>query len=34
VEKERKKGITSPVLYFITVVLTVNIDYPSYKDIL
>ena len=33
-EEEKKQGATSPVLYFITVIFTVNIDYPNYRDIL
>ena len=33
-EEEKEENITSPILYFITAVLAVNINYPSYKDIL
>ena len=33
-EEEKEEGVTSPVPYFITTILVVNIDYPNYKDIL
>ena len=33
-EEEKKEGATLPVLYFITVAPVVNVDHPSYRDVL
>ena len=33
-EEEKEQSATSPTLYFIIIAPVINIDYPSYKDIL
>ena len=33
-EEEKKQGATSPIPHFITVTPTVNVNYPSYRDVL